>query len=113
MEIPEEVKDDVVRLQMLQQKMQSLLMQKQTVSMQLVEVNNALKELESRKDSDSVFEIVGSIMLKKSASELSKSLTDKKDVFDLRLKSYDKQVKSANDELSALQEKIVSKLGRK
>ena len=112
MEIPEEVREDVMRMQSLQQKMQSLLMQKQTLQMQVVEIDNALKELKPEND-DEVYEIVGSIMLKKSSKELSKSLKDKKDIFDLRLSSYDKQIKNVNDDLVKLQESVASKLGRR
>lgn len=112
MEIPEEVRNDVIRMQSLQQKMQSMLVQKQTVQMQVAEIDSALKDLEGRKEGR-VYEIVGSIMLEKGVVELSKSLKDKKDIFDLRLKSYDKQIKNVNDELIKLQESVASRMSGK
>ena len=113
MEIPEKIREEIVRLQSLQQKLQSLMMQKQNIQMQVVESDNALKELGKKQASESVYEIVGAIMLKKDVKELSKTLTERKDIFELRSKSYDKQVKNINDELTKLQEKIASSLKEK
>ena len=110
MEIPEEVRDEVVRLQGLQQKMQSLLVQKQNIQVQMVEINNALKELGKQKSGEDVFEIVGAIMLKKDVTELKKSLAERKEIFELRSTSYDKQIKTINADLSKLQESIAGKL---
>jgi prefoldin beta subunit len=110
MEIPEQIKEDVVRLQALQQKMQAILVQKQTLQIQKVEVENALKEVGGAKPGEEVYEIVGAVMLKKNVKELSKSLKDKSEVFDLRLKSYDKQIKTINADLTNLQASIASKL---
>jgi prefoldin beta subunit len=110
MEIPEEIKEDVVRLQGLQQKMQSILIQKQNLQMQKVEVENALKEVGKKKASEDVYEIVGAIMLRKDVKELVKSLNGRKDIFELRLKSFDKQLKNINDDLTGLQSKIASAL---
>lgn len=110
MEIPEEIREDIIRLQSLQQKLQSLMVQKQTLQMQVAEISSALKELDNKKSGESVYEIIGSIMLKKDVSELSKSLNERKEIFDLRSASYDKQIKGLNDDLTKLQEKIAGKL---
>lgn len=105
MKIPEDVRKDFLKLQQLQQQVQVLMFQKQNVQMQLSEVENALKELDGVSNGE-IFEIVGTIMLKKSREDLKSSLGDKKEILDLRISTIDKQLNKLGEEAKALQEKV-------
>ena len=112
MELPAEVREKLGRMQEMQQQAQSFLMQKQNIQVQKLEVENALKELENSKSSDSVFEIVGTVMLRKSSEELKTSLGEKKDIYELRLKTITKQIDKLTEESKKLQEDIFSQVKR-
>ncbi len=97
---------DLIRLQNLQQQLQSFSLQKQNLQLQAVEYENALKELQNSKE---VYKIVGSIMVKKNKEEVEKELKEKKELNDMRLESYNKQIKKITEEIQELQKKLLSK----
>lgn len=104
-EIPESVKKDIMKLQQMQQQSQLLMFQKQSVQLQTSEIDNAIKELEKTSENE-VYEIVGTIMLKKDRKELTTALKEKKEVLDLRLTTIDKQLEKIDSEAKKLQEKV-------
>lgn len=98
----------IQELQVLEQNLQNILMQKQAFQFELNEVENALIELE--KSSEEVYKIAGQIMIKCSKDELKKELDEKKHLLDLRLKSIDKQEVQISETAEKLREEIVSKI---
>jgi len=104
-QIPESIKKDVMMLQQMQQQSQMFMFQKQSVQLQTSEIDNAIKELEKTQENE-VYEIVGTIMLKKDRKELEKALKEKKEVLDLRLTTIDKQLEKIESEARKLQEKV-------
>ena len=107
-----ESKEDVLQFQQTQQQMQMLVMQKQNIQMQSLEVENALKEIDRVKE-DSVFEIVGNVMIKKSKEEVEKALKEKKELVDLRTSTLEKQIEKLNEKAVELQKKMYDKLKEK
>ena len=69
---------------------------------------NALKEAQASKE-DEVFQIVGTIMLKKPNKEVIDSLNEKKELIELRLKSIDKQLKNNEEKAREIQESLAKK----
>lgn len=82
--------DAIAQLQLSEQALQNMLLQKQLFQFEFIETNNALGELKKTKQED-VFKIVGSLMIKSNKAELEKELERKKDILDLRLKAIEKQ----------------------
>jgi prefoldin beta subunit len=111
MEVNKETENEIKELQMLEQNMQSILMQKQAFQSELGETENALQEL--NKSGDEIFKIVGNIMIKSSKSDIIKDLEQKKDLISLRLKSLDNQEKSLEKSSESLREKVLSKIKNK
>ena len=74
-EVPKETEQKIAQLQLMEQNLQSFLMQRQQFQSQLVEVESALKELDKSKES---YKIVGNIMVSTSKEELKKDLEEKK-----------------------------------
>ena len=95
------------QLQMMEQGMQTFLMQKQQLQTQLIEIESALKEL---KNTDQAYKIIGNIMVKTNKEELEKDLKSKKDAVDLRIKTLEKQEKQMKDKSKVLQEEVMKKL---
>ncbi len=89
--------------QLYQQQMQSILNQKELISMQVMEIDKALEALETTKEKD-VFKISGPILIKTGKAEVKKELKEKKEAISLRIKSLEKgenRMKAQMEELRA------------
>jgi prefoldin beta subunit len=107
MDISKETQESISRLQMLEQNVQSVLMQKQQFQAQLFELESALKEIEK---TDEAYKILGNVMLKTDKTALKAELSSKKELIDLRLKTLDKQEKQLKDKAESLQKEVMGKL---
>ena len=76
-------------VQIQNQQLQSLLVQKQTLTLQVREAERALEELEKAKDDTDVFKAAGPILLKTSKAESTKELTELKEEMDIRIKTIE------------------------
>lgn len=106
--VSQEAREQVVKLQQLQQQLQALMMQKQNFQIQESEIDNAMTEASKSMPDTDLYEIVGNIMVKKSKEELKKSLNDKKEITTLRIKSLDKQINSLDGRAKELQKEIMT-----
>jgi len=104
MEIPPEINQKIQELQLLEQRLQNFVMQKQTFQVELNETINAMEEVSKSKDE--VYRILGGIMVKTDKETLSKELEEQKKVLELRIQSIEKQEKSIEEKSSALQSEI-------
>lgn len=108
MDINKETESQIKELQLLEQNLQSIIMQKQAFQMELSEVENALEEL--AKSSGEAYKIVGNIMIKSTKDDLLKDLKQKKDLIELRLKSINSQEKSLEEDSENLRKTVLSKI---
>ena len=92
------------QLQLLQQNLQNVLLQKQQIQNQILEYNSALQEL---KTTERAYKIVGKIMLATSKEELTKELTEKKEITEVRIKNFIQQEQKLQQEIESLQKKVV------
>ena len=99
-----ETEQGINQLQLFEQSLQNLLMQKQQFQLQLAEIDSALKELET---TDEAYKIVGNIMALTKKEELKKDLKEKKEVVELRVKTMEKQETQIKEKASKLQEEIL------
>ncbi|MBU1974588.1 MAG: prefoldin subunit, partial [Nanoarchaeota archaeon] len=76
----------VQQLQLVQQNLQNILLQKQQVQNQLIEYNSALENL---KGTDKAYQITGKIMIAQSAEKITKDLQEKKETAEVRLKNFE------------------------
>lgn len=101
---------DLGQLQLLQQNLQNLFLQKQQFQKQLAEIDSALKELET---SSTAYKILGNIMVASEKAALQKELQQKKELVELRLKSLTKQEQSLKQKTEELQQKVLTELKKK
>ena len=106
---PKEAKEGIQRLQVMEQNVQALGMQKQQFQAQLFEVDGALKELET---SSSGYKIIGGIMISTDKFALRSELEGKKEVLEVRVQSLEKQEKQLHDKLKKLQEEVLSSVNK-
>ena len=105
------VQEQIAQLQMIEQNSQQFLMQKQTMQMQLVEIDNALEELEKTKEQP--FKIVGSIMVAYKKEDLVKDLKEKKDMTEVRLKNVEKQETQMKEQMQSIHAQIMQHIDKK
>jgi len=106
-DVPEESKKKINQLQMLEQSMQNLLMQKQQFQLQQVEIESALKELEKVNEA---YKIVGNIMILSKKEELKAELTSKKEIIELRIKNMEKQENQVREKANKLQDEVMKEM---
>lgn len=98
------VSDKISQLQLLQQNLQNLFLQKQQIQNQSLEIESALMELKS---TDKAYKIIGNIMVSSPQDALLKELTGKKDLLDMRLKNVIKQEEKLKENYEQLQQEVV------
>lgn len=102
-----ETENKIAELQMFEQTMQNILMQKQTIQSQLLEIENAISELEKTKQQP--FKIIGTVMVAVNKEDLEKDLKEKKDMFELRIKKLEKEEDQFKDKAEELQKDLLKK----
>jgi prefoldin beta subunit len=100
-----EAQQVLMELQTFQQQMQTVLMQKESLSIQNMEIEKALEEL-GKSEHDDVYKAVGPILIKSTKKDLTKELNEKKETIDLRIKSLQKQETRLKDKLKESQERF-------
>lgn len=109
-DIPEETQQKISQLQLFEQSLQNVLIQKQQFQSQLVEIESALKEIGTAKE---VYKIVGNIMVDSKKDDLKKDLTSKKEIIELRIKTLEKQEKSIKEKATKMQSEVLEKIKKK
>lgn len=95
----------IQELQILEQNLQNMLLQKQAFQMELRETQAALKELE--KSGEEVFKIIGQLMIKTDKKEMKEELFNKEKIIGLRIKSFEKQEYTLSEKLDQLQKEVL------
>ena len=103
----EEAEEKLKQLQMLEQNLQQILMQKQAFQGQLIEVDSALAEIEKAKTS---YKIIGNVMVEAKKDDLTKELKEKKESAELRITSLDKQEEKLREQAQKIQKEVLEKL---
>ncbi len=106
-EVSKETEQKINQLQMYEQSMQSLLMQKQQFQSKLVEIDSALAELDKAKDA---YKIVANIMVSSDKDELKKELSSKKESSELRIKTIEKQEQRIKEKAEKLQSEVMKSM---
>lgn len=103
----ESSEEKIQQLQALEQNMQNFLMQRQQFQMQLVEVDSALDEI---KNKDSVYRIIGNIMVSSNKEDVKNELEEKKKLLEIRVSNLEKQEQRLKEKANKLREGILHSL---
>lgn len=95
----------VAQFQILQQQLQSVLMQKETMSVNNMEIDRALEELDKTKEK-TAYKITGNVMVSKPVPELKKDLENTKEAVDIRMRGLEKTEKRLTQQLKDIQQKL-------
>ena len=105
-ELPPYIREQLARYDQLQQNLQSVLIQKQQVEMELAETEKALEELAKATDSEGIYKFAGNLLVKVEKDAVVKELNDKKELGSTRKMVLAKQEGRFRENLKDLQAKI-------
>ena len=105
-ELPPWLKEQISRLQQLQQNLQAIMMQKQQIELEIVETERALEELSKTTTSDSIYKAAGPLLIKSEKETIEKDLTEKKELANTRVMVLGKQELRVKENLKEVENKI-------
>ena len=95
----------VGQFQAYQQQLQAILLQKENFKLQMLEIEKALEELVGSKVKQA-YKIAGPIMIKKSSEDLKSELKERKENFDMRIKSLEKAENRTTTKLKEMEPRL-------
>ncbi len=104
--LPPQVQERLLRLQQLQQTLQSIMAQKQQVELELSETNQASTEVEKLADDTVIYKATGSLMIKAEKTKIITELAERKDLLNTRVTILGKQEERVRSQLKELQTKL-------
>ena len=105
-ELPPWLKEQISRLQQLQQNLQAIMMQKQQIELEIVETERALEELNKITKSDSIYKAAGPLLIKSEKDTIEKELGEKKELANTRVMVLGKQESRVKENLKEVENKI-------
>ncbi|MGD1835799.1 MAG: prefoldin subunit beta [Nitrososphaeraceae archaeon] len=105
-ELPPWLKEQISRLQQLQQNLQAIMMQKQQVELEIIETDRALEELKKTQTTDSIYKTAGPLLIKTDKDNVEKELNEKKELSNTRVMVLGKQETRVKENLQEVENKI-------
>lgn len=103
-----ELEKALMEYQNLERQLQTIVLQKHQLQLQVNEINLAQEELK-RVKSD-IYKSVGSVMLKTTREDAEKDLKEKKDLADIRVNTLGKQEEKLRGHMQIIQKKLEDKM---
>lgn len=104
----DELRQSISQLQILQQRVAIFSQQKQQFQMQLLEVDNALKEVKASKKP--VFKLIGGLLIQKTPLVVQKELSETKSDLESKISNLEKQEDKAQKKMIKFQEELSKEL---
>jgi prefoldin beta subunit len=104
--LPPQVQERLLRLQQLQQTLQSVLGQKQQVELELMEINQALNELQKLTDDAVIYKATGSLLVRSERTKVTTDLNERKELLTTRVTVLGKQEERLRGQLKEVQAKL-------
>ena len=105
-DVPPWLKEQLERYEQLQQNLQSVLVQKQQVDLEIIEISKALEELNKSADDVKVYKSAGTVMVSSNKAVVVKDLTESKDLSNTKITVLNKQEERLKASLKEVQEKL-------
>lgn len=104
--LPPQVQERLLRLQQIQQTLQSVLAQKQQVELELTEIEQALGELQKVADDAVIYKAIGSLLVKSDKAKVAVDLNERKELLNMRVTVLGKQEERLRSQMKELQAKL-------
>jgi prefoldin beta subunit len=104
--LPPNVQERLLRLQQLQQTLQSILAQKQQVDMEKTEVEQTIAELQKTPDDAVIYKAIGSLLVKAEKPKVNEDLAERKSLLDTRSTVMTRQEERIRSQVKEAQTKL-------
>jgi prefoldin beta subunit len=104
--LPPNVQERLLRLQQLQQTLQSILAQKQQVDMEKTEVEQTISELQKTTDDAVIYKAIGSLLVKAEKPKVTEELVERKELLDTRTTVLARQEERIRSQVKEAQTKL-------
>jgi len=104
--LPPQVQERFLRLQQLQQTLQSVMAQKQQVDMEKSEVEQTLTELQKAADDAVIYKSAGSLLVKAEKAKVTEELVERKELLNTRSTVLAKQEDRLRNQAKEVQTKL-------
>ncbi len=104
--LPPQVQERLVKMQRLQQTLQSILAQKQQVDLDSSETEQALSELQKMTDDAIIYKAMGTILVKTERTRMLSELTERKDLLSTRVTVLGKQEERLRNQLKDIETQL-------
>ena len=104
--LPPQVQERLLRLQQLQQTLQSVMTQKQQVDMEQTEVEQTLNELQKTADEAVIYKSIGSLLVKSEKTKVTTDLVERKELLTTRSTVLTRQEERLRSQVKEVQTKL-------
>ena len=104
--LPPQVQERLLRLQQVQQTLQSVLNQKQQVEVESTEIEQALSELQKMPDDAVIYKAIGTLLVKSEKAKITTELNERKELLNTRATVLGKQEERLRTQQKDLQTKL-------
>jgi len=104
--LPPPVQERLLRLQQVQQSLQSVLTQKQQLELELTETDQALSELATLDETAIIYKSIGSLLVKAEKAKVTTELTERKELLNTRITVLGKQEERLRTQAKDLQARL-------
>ncbi len=104
--MPPWLQEQLMKMQQIQQNLQSILTQKQHLEIEKAETQKALEELRKAGDGDAVFKHAGAVLVKSTKQEMIDELEEKQELAKTRATVLEKQEERVKETLKEQEAKI-------
>jgi prefoldin beta subunit len=105
-QLPPQVQERLLRLQQLQQTLQSILGQKQQVELESTEIDQALDELQKLADDAVIYKATGTLLMRAEKPKITVELNERKELLNTRATILGKQEERLRVQLKDIQAKL-------
>jgi prefoldin beta subunit len=109
-ELSPQLKEQLMRLQQMQQTLQAVVTQRQQLEIELSETERAVSELEKASDETPVYKTIGSILIRTDKQLLLNELKERKELLSTRVTVLGKQEERTRERIKELQLKLQERL---
>lgn len=110
-QLPQNIRERLLRLQQLQNTLQSLAAQRQRLELELSETERALKSLEDVPPERKIYKSVGALLVEKEKEAVVKELIERKELLEVRVKVLGRQEDKTRKRVLELQKILQRELG--
>lgn len=104
--LPPNVQERLLRLQQLQQTLQTILAQKQQVEMEKTEVEQTVAELQKTADEAVIYKAIGSLLVKAEKPKVTEELVERKELLETRSTVLARQEERIRSQVKEAQTKL-------